>query len=278
MNKYQQKYNKYKQKYLNLLEEIDSLNRSNNKNTLQMYGGVLYKFTNLSGKSIDIEIEPGEYVTVKEIKKYIAKQLGYRYWFFINIIDDTLVLDDDIIISSLLNMRVENSLEAITYLNISFTNYEDSDVHILEKTKRKDIYDIENYFRELQLSDNLRENKQFLLHLVNIYDDRHLYPRFFRLLFDTIPSILKNDKFFMLKTIKKTGDNLRFASIELKDDKEVVLEAIKYGGYCLQYASDNLKNDKLFILEAMAYMPSVFEYIGNELKKDPAFASKSLNQ
>ena len=80
---------------------------------------------------------------------------------------------------------------------------------------------------------------------------------------------LKNNKYFVLESVKKDGYVLKYASNELKADKEVVLEAVKQNGLALNYASEELqtllKNSFDVVLDLQALINN--EILEKEIKQ-----------
>jgi hypothetical protein len=63
-----------------------------------------------------------------------------------------------------------------------------------------------------------------------------------------IPWLFDN-KYFVLLSVTKKGNNLSLASERLKNDKEIVKKAIQNNGDAFEFASEQLKNDREFLIE-----------------------------
>ena len=51
------------------------------------------------------------------------------------------------------------------------------------------------------------------------------------------------DRDYVLKAVRRCGEDLEYADESLQADREVVLEAVKLDGYALQYAAKKIQND-----------------------------------
>lgn len=78
----------------------------------------------------------------------------------------------------------------------------------------------------------------------------------------------KNDRTFVLQSVKSYGNNLQYVSDEFKNDRKIVLAAIQDDGTAIQYASEILRNDKEIVLQAISRNANAYKYISEELKND----------
>jgi hypothetical protein len=82
---------------------------------------------------------------------------------------------------------------------------------------------------------------------------------------------LRNDKQFMLQAVKRNCMALEFASAALKNNKEVVMEAVKKEGGCLRHASDDMKKNEEVVLQAVIQTTAAIMHASSELRKDKKF-------
>jgi hypothetical protein len=250
MVNYQQKYIKYREKYLNL------------KNNNNLYGGDddIYKFRNMAGDIIyitDINL------TIEDIKREIATQKGYPYWFLITILDDINLLTNDTILRTIDNKELTflvNRFTSDIYQN-NINSYH-GDIELLDKLNG-DSY---TSLRNINISQKLKDCKEFILFLINKYkntpDFRTIIPfindktlllsiiKLDRTIVSSISKELRADKEVMLAAVRQKGDALQYASTALRADREVVSAAVRQDGWALTFAPDELKDDKEIVIAA----------------------------
>lgn len=123
----------------------------------------------------------------------------------------------------------------------------------------------------------------YINHLLNL-DENNLIPKimwsdpdfillskFFITNLQLVPNILKENKSFILRCIKKCPDILWYASERLKHDYDVVLLAVKYNGTTLRYASSEYRANKYIVLTAIKHNPSAILYADETIRVDPEF-------
>lgn len=91
---------------------------------------------------------------------------------------------------------------------------------------------------------------------------------------DSIPllysanSALCSDRQFVLNEVKRSGNNLEFASKDLRDDKQVVMESVASMGNSIRWASERLIAVKDVVLLAAANQPESLHYAPVHFKDD----------
>lgn len=126
---------------------------------------------------------------------------------------------------------------------------DDADV-ILAFAKKKKI---------ISISDRLRDDKDFILKLMEIRRD---------VLYKAASKRLRDDEDVILKSLKYKKDSLYYASERLKDDKEFVKKAMDVKDGVLQYASKRLRDDIDLAIYSIMKNPKNVKYISSRLKKD----------
>lgn len=72
----------------------------------------------------------------------------------------------------------------------------------------------------------------------------------------------------MLRTVRKNGRAIRFASPELRSDRRLVLEAVRQTGHALEYASLDLRHDRDVVMAAVRTSGLALQFAGEPLRKD----------
>ena len=90
---------------------------------------------------------------------------------------------------------------------------------------------------------------------------------------------LKNDREFVLATVKEDGRALRYASDALQDDREVVLAAVANYGSALQYAYYSaLQNDREIVLAAVTQNGEALKYASRQHRADREIVLAAVTQ
>ena len=108
------------------------------------------------------------------------------------------------------------------------------------------------------VSNKLKEDKDFIL--FSIKGSRDAFKHF--------NEDIRDNKEIMLDAVKINGLSLEYASDRLKNDEEVVKLAVSDNGRAFIYSSTNLKNNKDILLLALSNYGSALEYASESLKSD----------
>lgn len=76
-----------------------------------------------------------------------------------------------------------------------------------------------------------------------------------------VPPIYRADREIVLAAVRRGGDALQHASIELRDDREVVLLAVQQHGLSLKHASESLRRDKVVCTAAVESYGLAIKYV-----------------
>ncbi|KAH8062285.1 DUF4116-containing protein [Aureococcus anophagefferens] len=89
---------------------------------------------------------------------------------------------------------------------------------------------------------------------------------------------IKADKHKVLTTVRRRGDQLRFASAVMRADKDVVLAAVATCGRALEHASHDLRDDKDVVLAAVRSDVTALRWASVALRADHDVFDVAMNQ
>ncbi|KAH8058495.1 DUF4116-containing protein [Aureococcus anophagefferens] len=89
---------------------------------------------------------------------------------------------------------------------------------------------------------------------------------------------IKADKHKVLTTVRRRGDQLRFASSVMRADKDVVLAAVATCGRALEHASHDLRDDKDVVLAAVRSDVTALRWASVALRADHDVFDVAMNQ
>ena len=110
-------------------------------------------------------------------------------------------------------------------------------------------------------SDDLLTNKEFIIDAIKIGPAFNYIPSFMLKDEDVILELIMSDglnvdnlfsyinsKKFMLKAIRRSANNLQYASDELRNDKDFIIAAVKANNLAFDFLDSKIKSDKDVIL------------------------------
>ena len=110
-------------------------------------------------------------------------------------------------------------------------------------------------------------------------DERPVRPLFDDLVRDkSAEREIKADKHKVLTTVRRRGDQLRFASAVMRADKDVVLAAVATCGRALEHASHDLRDDKDVVLAAVRSDVTALRWASVALRADHDVFDVAMNQ
>jgi hypothetical protein len=81
---------------------------------------------------------------------------------------------------------------------------------------------------------------------------------------------LRNDKSFVLATMRKCGQNLQYVSQTLRNDPDVIAAAVGESPWAMEFASSNIRNNKGIVKSLIENAGgTVLEFASQKLQKDP---------
>lgn len=123
---------------------------------------------------------------------------------------------------------------------------------------------------------NLRQNREFILHIVKKGGGVFLI---------NADEVLRNDQEIVKIAVQEDGSSLQYASEHCREDRDIVLAAIKENGRAFNFAAIQLRNDREVVLATFQSLgradrqmllnltevdiEGLFGLVGDRLKKDP---------
>ena len=123
----------------------------------------------------------------------------------------------------------------------------------------------------LKLDNDLKNKEDFLLELLK--NDQRDWPS----LYNVIPDKFKNDKNFVLKSLKNNGVSLKGVSINFKKDFKIVMTAVKEWGCALEYADQTLQDNEQIVNEAVQSHGMALKFANERFKKNKNIVILAIN-
>lgn len=128
---------------------------------------------------------------------------------------------------------------------------------------------------EVALAAVKSRGESFKFVSASLYQNKELIVLALKSSYDSfLPILPKLDNHFfsdldvMLPALKRSAQNLRFASPEIQDNEEIVGELIQRDVYAFRYASPRIKNSKEWALRVLPINPHLIQFMSKELKQD----------
>jgi hypothetical protein len=255
----EQKYLKYKQKYLELKKQIGG---ECDTKPIKEYQDPINMHNLLKNRPIDrITINKNCYDVI-EIYKWVIEQNNTTdpLRILVSPEDRQRIIDTYNIAMTV--TAADRSVETLNYANLLNPYYQKDyvnshlrlklDTEITKKFLKRDSFGVKNVPLDILMKDKNYKNIERLAGQGLLF----------------VPDILKSDEEIVTFAVNLNGLALQFASVELRNNERIVRTAVLQNGLALQFASDEQKNTPLIVLDAILQNRLALQYASPSLQNN----------